>query len=241
MLDLFPAGFEERAYGEEIELAGYVDSDDAERMCARIEGASAADVAPGWDTAWQRFHQPVRIGDVWLGPPWETPPHDAVAVWIRPGMAFGTGAHATTRLCIELLLEEPPGMLVDVGCGSGVLAVTGARLGFDPVLAIDIDSVAVEETREHARRNGVEIDVRHGDAVRLELERLPLLVANVPLVVLERSLEALRPMRAIVSGVRVGDITTLRGYSVASRRQSDGWEAARLERDELAGANGVYS
>ncbi len=78
---------------------------------------------------------------------------------IDPGQAFGTGAHATTRLCLELLLAlEPSGPLVDLGCGSGVLAIAAAKLGWGPVLGVDHDPLAVEATRENARVNGVDID-----------------------------------------------------------------------------------
>ncbi len=74
---------------------------------------------------------------------------------VDPGQAFGTGAHATTRLCLELLLDvEPRGSLADLGCGSGVLALAAARLGFAPVVALDHEAAAVEATLENARANG---------------------------------------------------------------------------------------
>ena len=90
----------------------------------------AADVEDGWEDRWRKFHRPVRVGRLWVGPPWETPPADALAVVIDPGRAFGTGAHPTTQLCLELLQELEPGSLLDVGCGSGVLSVArrAARL-----------------------------------------------------------------------------------------------------------------
>ncbi|HKS78772.1 MAG TPA: 50S ribosomal protein L11 methyltransferase, partial [Gaiellaceae bacterium] len=84
---------------------------------------AADDVAEGWEDGWRAFHHGVRVGRLWVGPPWEEPPLDAVAVVIDPGRAFGTGAHATTRLCLELLQELEPASLLDVGCGSGVLSI----------------------------------------------------------------------------------------------------------------------
>ena len=84
------------------------------------------------------------MGPLWIGPPWESAPADALAVVIDPGRAFGTGAHATTRLCLELLLDAPRGSVLDVGCGSGVLAIAAARLGFGPVAAVDVDEIAVD-------------------------------------------------------------------------------------------------
>ena len=83
------------------------------------------------------------------------PPPDALAVVIDPGRAFGTGAHATTRLALELLQDVEPTSLLDVGCGSGVLSVAAAKLGFAPVTAVDIDDVALETTRANAAANGV--------------------------------------------------------------------------------------
>ena len=81
---------------------------------------------------------------------------DGIDLVIDPGQAFGTGAHHTTRLCLELLLElEPAGAFADWGCGSGVLAIAAARLGWAPVLACDSDPAAVEATRENAAVNGV--------------------------------------------------------------------------------------
>ena len=80
-------------------------------------------------------------------PPWEPAAATALDVVIDPGQAFGTGAHATTRLCLELLLElEPGGSLLDLGCGSGVLAIVAAQLGFRPVLAVDNDPASLLAT-----------------------------------------------------------------------------------------------
>jgi ribosomal protein L11 methyltransferase len=97
-------------------------------------------------------------------PPWEPQREGLIDVVIDPAQAFGTGAHATTRLCLELLLGLEPGRaLVDVGCGSGVLAIAAARLGWAPVLGIDHDREAVRATTENAAANGVQIEVRRHD------------------------------------------------------------------------------
>ena len=98
-------------------------------------------------------------GRLTVRPPWEPAGDTALDVVIDPGQAFGTGAHATTRLCLELLLEsDARGSFADIGCGSGVLAIVAARLGFGPVLALDYDPLAVTATSENARRNGVELE-----------------------------------------------------------------------------------
>lgn len=239
MLQVFPSGFEECEVDDLVELAGYAATSEVEAICTQIDAAHVTSVAPGWATAWQEFHEPVMIGDLWLGPPWIDPPDGARAVSIRPGMAFGTGAHVTTRLCIELLSEEPRGMLVDLGCGSGVLSIAARVLDFDPVIAVDIDFVAVEEARQHALLNHVTLDVRHGDAADLGIAPPALVVANLPAEALERSLVALEPIRAIVSGFPAGESSSPAGYRMSDLRERDGWGAARLERLHGTDSDGV--
>jgi len=167
MLGLFPEGFEERDDGAGIELAMYTDTAGEKRARAVFGDITAVDVLEGWEDRWREFHHGVRVGSLWVGPPWERPPDDAHAVVIEPGRAFGTGAHPTTRLCLDLLAELRRGSLLDVGCGSGVLAVAGARLGFAPVHAVDHDPVAVEATLANAAANGL------GDRVTAHLGSLP--------------------------------------------------------------------
>jgi ribosomal protein L11 methyltransferase len=121
---------------------------------------------------------------LWIGPPWETPP-DAVAVVIDPGRAFGTGAHATTRLSVEALDALPRGSLLDVGCGSGVVAIAGAKLGFAPVTAVDADPAAIEVARTNARANRVDFEAFAADATRDPLPHADVAVANIALDIVE--------------------------------------------------------
>src|SRR5262249_56005112 len=100
-----------------------------------------------WGDRWKAFHRPVRVGRLWIGPPWDETPADATAVVIEPGRAFGTGAHPTTQLCVELLLEAGRGSLLDLGCGSGVLSVVAPKLGFDPVFAPHLPHHPAQPTR----------------------------------------------------------------------------------------------
>ncbi len=182
------------------------------------------DVAEGWEDAWRSFHHGVRVGRVWVGPPWEQPPAGAVAVAIDPGRAFGTGAHATTRLCLELLQDVEPTSLLDVGCGSGVLSVAAAKLGFGPVTAVDLDEVALETTRANAAANGVAVEVA------AELRPAELAAMNIALDVVERMLPELSVERAITSGYLDRDEPRADGWHRVERRERDGWAADLLER-----------
>ena len=104
-----------------------------------------------------------------MRPPWEPARPGALDVVIDPGQAFGTGAHATTRLSLELLAGLPAGgPLADWGCGSGILALAAARLGFDPVLACDNEAASVAATLAAGATNGIAVQAR-----RLDLRREP--------------------------------------------------------------------
>jgi ribosomal protein L11 methyltransferase len=180
-------------------------------------------VAEGWADAWREFHHGVVVGGLWVGPPWEEPPAGPLAVVIDPGRAFGTGAHATTRLCLELLQDVAPAGLLDVGCGSGVLSIAAAKLGFAPVGAFDVDDVALEATRANAAVNGVEVDVLD------ELRPAELAVMNIALEVVEGLLPKLPVERAITSGYLERDEPRAAGWRRADRRVRDGWAADLLE------------
>lgn len=164
----------------------------------------------------------------------------ALEVIIEPAPgAFGTGAHPTTRGCLELLLElEPGGGLADLGCGSGVVAIAAARLGWDPVYGLDFDERAVEATGRNARRNGVEVR-----AVLVDLREIPAppahtLVANIPLDIHERVAETLSPAtaRVVVSGITASqEPAATAAYARAGlvpqgRRVGGGWATLLLGR-----------
>jgi ribosomal protein L11 methyltransferase len=225
-LELFPQGFEEREARGGLELAGY-----AERVPPGLAGAAVDEVEPGWEDRWRAFHAGARIGRLWVGPPWENAPPAALPVVIDPGRAFGTGAHATTRLCLELLLDTTPGSLLDVGGGSGVLSIAAAKLGFGPVVAIDHDPQAVEATVANAAANGVEVDARLVDATIDPLPPSDVAVANValePVVAVARGLDA---AMLLSSGYLACDEPRLPGWRRAERRVSGEWAADRFERE----------
>jgi ribosomal protein L11 methyltransferase len=231
MLELFPEGFEEvDGGGGALELAAYTNAAGEERIWQAFGGAAASDVDENWQDRWRQFHKPVRVGSLWVGPPWETPDADALAVVIDPGRAFGTGGHPTTQLCLELLEGEERGSVVDVGCGSGVLSIAAAKLGFGPVRAFDFDPQAVEATARNATANGVEVDVRQADLREDELPDGDLALANIAAEAVGELGPRLRSARAITSGYLVSDEPELAGYRRVRRVESGGWAADLHER-----------
>lgn len=222
-VELAPGGFEERELPGGIELAAYGEA--AGRILEAFPGASRSELADGWEDAWRVFHRPVVVGPLWVGPPWLEPPAGLDPVVIDPGRAFGTGAHATTRLCLELLLGRLRGSLLDLGCGSGVIAIAAVRLGFAPVVALDIDPVAVEVARGNAQVNGVEIEVGEADVASAELPPASLAVVNIALGPLAGLGERLRVGTVVASGYRSEERPQLAGFRALARRELDGWAA----------------
>jgi len=220
-----PAGFEERTQDEDTEPAVYTEEAGAAEVRAAFPQATSEPVAAGWEDRWKEFHRPAEAGGLWIGPPWIAPPADARTVVVDPGRAFGTGAHPTTRACIELVSRLERGSLLDAGCGSGVVAVAGARLGFAPVWAVDLDDVAVEVAAETARRNSVVVDVRQADVLEDELPASDVVVANIELVVVERVLERLHVREAVTSGYLASERPTAAGWSPVDRVELEGWAA----------------
>jgi ribosomal protein L11 methyltransferase len=176
LLELVPAGVEEVDHGETIEYALYGAADDLPDAAhlraaagAGLVGVTTTEVGDDWGSRWRTFHHPVTIGErLHVRAPWHDAPADPALldIVIDPAQAFGTGAHHTTRLCLEALLElDPRGPLVDLGCGSGVLAIAACKLGWDPVLGVDHEPESVDATRENAAVNGVTLEASHHDIV----------------------------------------------------------------------------
>jgi ribosomal protein L11 methyltransferase len=215
LLHIFPEGVEEL----DGAFAVYADEPPVGFDVVEVE-----DVEEGWEDEWRAFHHGVTVGRLWVGPPWEEAPDGTIPVVVDPGRAFGTGAHPTTRLCLELLQDVEPASLVDVGCGSGVLSIAAAKLGFAPVAALDLDEVALEVTAENAVVNGVEV----------ELVSAPppaeLAVMNIALDVVEGILPTLPVPRAITSGYLERDTPSAAGWVSVRRQVRDGWAADLLER-----------
>ena len=230
MLELFPEGFVEARRGDSVELAAFTDAAGADRLRDRFGSVETEPVASGWEDEWKRFHRPVRIGSLWIGPPWEDAPDGVEAVVIDPGRAFGTGAHPTTRLCVELLLELERGSLLDVGCGSGVLAIAASKLGFAPVVAIDADEEAVEAATRNAAANGAEIDVRLLDAATDELPAAEIAVANIDLQTLGRLSPPAAWAALVTSGYYEADRFAFPGFAHVERKADACWAADLFRR-----------
>ena len=242
LLELAPAGVEEVDLGDRVEYAVYGppgELPDLPDLRAAAGDAlveiTTTEVADDWADRWRAFHKPVDVGPLRVRPPWAEA-RDERDIVIDPGQAFGTGGHDTTRLCLELLLDvEPRGPLADLGCGSGVLAIAAARLGFAPVLAVDFDPLAVEATEQNARANGVSVEASRVDLRHEFASAAPTVVANLlrPLLldVARRGVDA---ERLIVSGLLRGEADEVAwafgGFEEARRLEHGDWAALRLDR-----------
>jgi ribosomal protein L11 methyltransferase len=251
MVELAPGGVEEEAGEDWVEYAIYGAPGELPALpdleAAVGEGlveVTSKEIPDDWADRWQDFHEPVLVGDrILVRPSWEEPRTGSIDLIVDPGQAFGTGAHPTTRMCLELLLEladagEAQGPLADWGTGSGVLAIAAAKLGYGPVVACDQEPAALEAAAESARANGVELEL-----VRLNLREAspppaPTVTANLtaPLLrdVAARTEDG--PERLACSGMLVSEVEDVvqalggRGLRERERRTSGDWAALLLER-----------
>lgn len=206
----------------------YVDGAGEERLRTAFDEVESAPVEAGWEDRWRSFHRPVVAGGLWIGPPWEAAPAGVQAVVVDPGRAFGTGAHPTTRACIELLAGLERCSCLDAGCGSGVVAVAAARLGFAPVVAVDVDPAAVDAASATARLNEVAVDVRLADVLEDRLPESDLVVANIELAAVEQLLARVTASTAVTSGYLAHEAPSAPGWERTARLELEGWAADAL-------------
>ncbi|HEV2821247.1 MAG TPA: 50S ribosomal protein L11 methyltransferase [Solirubrobacteraceae bacterium] len=250
LLTLAPGGGEEADLGDRVEYAVYGAPGELPALpeIEAVVGGALVEVVTttvddDWAQRWRAFHQPVVIAErLHVRPPWAPARDDLIDVVIDPGQAFGTGAHDTTRLCLELLLQlEPKGPLMDLGCGSGVLAVAAAKLGFDPVHGIDHDKEAIAATEANAKVNGTTVHATRFDLLRDgPAPSAPTTLANLlrPLLLdTARTGFAPPPPHALIaSGLltteagEVAESFAKRGLEEIARRQTDTWAALLLRR-----------
>ncbi|WP_341677631.1 50S ribosomal protein L11 methyltransferase [Niveibacterium sp. SC-1] len=148
-----------------------------------------------WVRLTQSQFEPIRVTErMWIVPSWhDAPDPAAINLELDPGLAFGTGSHPTTRLCLKWLLDNVPqgASVLDYGCGSGILAIAAAKLGAGKVVGIDIDERALEATQDNAARNGATVEVQHSGVPLAD--RYDRVVANIltnPLCVLAPAIAA---------------------------------------------------
>lgn len=227
LLELVPDGVEEDRGGDYVEFAIYGAPGELPAMPqleaaagAGLVGVSTDEVPDDWADRWRDFHEPILVADrVWVRPSWAPPAAgDVVDLVVEPGQAFGTGAHPTTRMCLELLLELADagfadGPLADWGTGSGVLAIAAAKLGFKPVVACDHEMAALESARANARANGVELELRRAN-LRLEPPpEAPTVLANLTAPLLGEVARHLgrAPRHLVCSGLLAPEAEDVRG------------------------------
>ena len=228
------AGFVEFAlYGAPGELPAFPEGEaEVGGVLVRVRGE---EVAEDWAERWKEFHEPVLVGDrIWVRPPWAEPREGALDLVIDPGQAFGTGAHPTTKLSLQLMLElDPSGSFADLGCGSGVLAIAAAQLGFAPVIAVDNELAALEATRANAAANGVAL----AGVERVNLREQPppqagTMAANLMRPLLLRLAGRIAPRALILSGLLEGEVDEVAAAFAPLRERhrlaEGGWAALLL-------------
>ena len=248
---LQPAGWQEEDGGDT--LVFWLAAEDAAGggapgVLARLDALGdlvAEPQVPGWETAWQEFHRPQTIGRFFVRPPWYEPEPGLLDLVVDAGQAFGTGGHATTRQCLEELQTVAPGSLLDVGCGSGVVALAALRLGCAPVWGVDFDPAAVAAARENAARNGLAAEFRVADATdaAVDLPAADVVVANIALGPILRLAErfapgaagpVLAPAHLLLAGLLVEQAgeaaAAFPAYRELARRDDGEWALVHLVR-----------
>jgi len=190
-----------------------------------------------WERAWMQDFHPMQFGErVWVCPSWTPPPQpDAINLMLDPGLAFGSGTHPTTALCLEYLDKHPPlgKSVIDFGCGSGILAIAALKLGASHVCAVDIDEQALQATKANAKNNGIVADTLSIGFPDSLTEKVDYLLANIlakPLVELKSQFQKLLNDQGvlILSGLLTEQIDWLldeytEGFTLVEKKVKDEW------------------
>jgi ribosomal protein L11 methyltransferase len=253
LVQLAPGGVEEDSGPDWVEYAIYGGEGELPDL-GEVEAAAgdglveirSERIPDDWADRWRDFHRATVIADgrVVVRPRWDSSPvQEAIDIVIDPGQAFGTGAHPTTRMCIELLVGladrgRAGGPLADLGTGSAVLAIAAAKLGWSPVLGIDHEATALGAARDNAAANGVALALERANLRTDPPPEAPAVVANLTAPVLrdvaDRMEEA--PRDLVISGLlaeeaeEVGEAFAPRGLRIAERLDSGDWSALLLTR-----------
>ena len=217
--------------------------DDCGALLMSLDDLEDAD----WENNWKAFYKPMEIGErLIVIPDWEeADPHGRVALRLNPGLIFGTGSHATTRLCLTALEKTIRGgeRVLDLGCGSGILSIAALKLGASAATAVDIDDKCLDVAYENAALNGIGRDtytVRIGDVLGDEALRTGLgggwqmVVANIVADVIKGLAPLVRPMlapggRFLCSGIiddraeEVADCLRANGWEILETHSAEGW------------------
>ena len=253
LLPLIPGGVHCRELDDGIhsevlvyESAGGPPAEEIRELAAsRLVAAGVEEVTDDWRARRLRRYRPTVVGPVCLRPEWAPPaPAGTIEVVLGESTAFGTGAHPTTRVCLAAICElDSRGPLADLGCGSGVLAIAAAKLGYAPVVAVDLSPDAVDAAAANARLSGVEIDTRALDLMDEPAPAARTIVANVPPPVhasiaasiaaqLDRPIDA--PQTVVASGFGPADVDSVEaayaelGLGEVGAESSDEWSVLRL-------------
>jgi ribosomal protein L11 methyltransferase len=231
LLLLAPHGVHEVARGDEVELRlrGDVDALPSRAVAAAADEWAASlrerEVPDDWRERRAADHEPLVVaGRIAVRPAWAPPPaEDLLDVTLEDHEAFGAGTHPTTRACLEALCAlAPAGAFADLGCGTGVLAIAAARLGWGPITAVDREPHAAAAARANAARNGVAVDVRQADLATEPAPPASAIAANVPLevhgAIAARLTEV--PETLIASGLLAEHVDdALRAYAACGLRE----------------------
>ena len=241
VLPALPGGLHVRDDGEEVRLTVLdLPGTPKEEVLRAIAGPrlielSTAEVSGDWRERRLARYEPLIVAERFLlRPEWAPPGEDRglIEIVLEQGPAFGTGLHPTTQACLATLAEvEPAGPFTDIGCGSGVLSIAAAKLGWSPIVAIDVDPNSILIARDNADRNGVAIDVRRVDVASEPPPGAETVVANIPPAVQLSLAERLgvTPALLVASGFKPDEIPDVasawerHGLMVAEEVRANEW------------------